>query len=116
MNYPFSMGDLRDSSLVLFNYIEAQNAVKVPWDDLRYIFGEIMYGGHIIDIRDRLLCTTYLDFFMQVKTQHFSSEFSFIFLSYLLSILNLYLTYLSTTCRHGSNLSTYLSVMCAVTL
>ncbi|PHJ17801.1 dynein heavy chain family protein, partial [Cystoisospora suis] len=65
MNYPFSIGDLRDSSLVLFNYIEAQNAVKVPWDDLRYIFGEIMYGGHIIDIRDRLLCTTYLDFFMQ---------------------------------------------------
>ncbi|PFH34573.1 dynein heavy chain family protein [Besnoitia besnoiti] len=65
MTYPFSIGDLRDSALVLFNYIEAQNAVKVPWDDLKYIFGEIMYGGHIIDVRDRLLCTTYLDFFMQ---------------------------------------------------
>ena len=22
---------------------------KVPWDDLRYLFGEIMYGGHITD-------------------------------------------------------------------
>ena len=22
---------------------------RVPWDDLRYIFGEIMYGGHITD-------------------------------------------------------------------
>ncbi|CBZ52391.1 hypothetical protein NCLIV_021800 [Neospora caninum Liverpool] len=65
MTYPFSIGDLRDSALVLFNYIETQNAVKVPWDDLRYIFGEIMYGGHIIDVRDRLLCNTYLDFFMQ---------------------------------------------------
>ncbi|KAF4642858.1 dynein heavy chain family protein [Toxoplasma gondii] len=65
MTYPFSIGDLRDSSLVLFNYLETQNAVKVPWDDLRYIFGEIMYGGHIIDVRDRLLCNTYLDFFMQ---------------------------------------------------
>ncbi|OXB72395.1 UNVERIFIED_CONTAM: hypothetical protein H355_012867 [Colinus virginianus] len=66
MSYPFSIGDLRDSALVLFNYIEAQNAVKVPWDDLKYIFGEIMYGGHIIDVRDRQLCNTYLDFFMQI--------------------------------------------------
>lgn len=67
MNYPFSIGDLRDSSHVLMNYIEQQQGgSKVPWDDLKYIFGEIMYGGHIIDPRDRLMCKTYLDFYMQV--------------------------------------------------
>eukprot|EP00921_Rhytidocystis_pertsovi_P023460 GHVQ01037522.1.p1 GENE.GHVQ01037522.1~~GHVQ01037522.1.p1 ORF type:complete len:390 (-),score=46.29 GHVQ01037522.1:403-1572(-) len=65
MNYPFALGDLRDSATVLFNYLEQQNPVKMPWDDLRYIFGEIMYGGHIVDARDRLLCSTYLECYMQ---------------------------------------------------
>lgn len=58
--YPFSAGDLRDSSIVLNNYLNA-NPGKVPWDDLRYIFGEIMYGGHITDDRDRRFCSTFLD-------------------------------------------------------
>jgi len=38
--YAFSMGDLRDSSIVLQNYMETnQSAGKIPWDDLKYIFG-----------------------------------------------------------------------------
>jgi len=32
-----------------------------PYQDLRYIFGEIMYGGHITDAWDRRTCNTYLD-------------------------------------------------------
>jgi len=61
-NYNFSIGDLRDSSLVCHNYLERANSTtgKVPWDDLRYIFGDIMYGGYITDDEDRLLCSTYL--------------------------------------------------------
>lgn len=43
---------------MLFNYLE--NSIKVPWEDLRYLFGEIMYGGHITDDWDRRLCRTYL--------------------------------------------------------
>jgi len=55
--YPFSMGDLRDSSIVLQNYMETNQASgKIPWDDLKYIFGEIMYGGHIVDDWDRRFC------------------------------------------------------------
>ncbi|CAG9311235.1 unnamed protein product [Blepharisma stoltei] len=61
MRYPFNMGDLRDSSLVLLNYFEnSQGGTKIPWEDLRYIFGEIMYGGHIVDEWDRKLCRAYL--------------------------------------------------------
>ena len=28
-------------------------AFQVPWADLRYLFGEIMYGGHIVNDFDR---------------------------------------------------------------
>ncbi|XP_034148435.1 dynein heavy chain 17, axonemal-like [Esox lucius] len=57
-SYPFNNGDLTISINVLYNYLEANS--KVPWDDLRYLFGEIMYGGHITDDWDRKLCRTYL--------------------------------------------------------
>jgi len=64
MMYPFSTGDLRDSASVLYNYLEGSSSVKIPWDDLRYIFGAIMYGGHIVDDWDRKMCATYLNYFM----------------------------------------------------
>ncbi|GCC35872.1 hypothetical protein chiPu_0014361, partial [Chiloscyllium punctatum] len=58
-SYPFNAGDLTISVNVLYNYLEANT--KVPWEDLRYLFGEIMYGGHITDDWDRRLCLTYLE-------------------------------------------------------
>jgi dynein heavy chain, axonemal len=63
MTYPFNIGDLTSCAQVTINYLE--NNPKVPWDDLRYIFGEIMYGGHIVDDWDRRLCMTYLRTYMQ---------------------------------------------------
>ncbi|XP_063285477.1 dynein axonemal heavy chain 11-like [Pelobates fuscus] len=61
--YPFNFGDLTISVSVLYNYLEANT--QVPWEDLRYLFGEIMYGGHITDDWDRRLCRTYLEEYMQ---------------------------------------------------
>nr|XP_040021026.1 dynein heavy chain 11, axonemal isoform X2 [Gasterosteus aculeatus aculeatus] len=67
-NYPFSAGDLTISASVLYNYLEANSkSMQVPWEDLRYLFGEIMYGGHITDGWDRRLCQTYLQEFMHPK-------------------------------------------------
>ncbi|NXT26749.1 DYH17 protein, partial [Syrrhaptes paradoxus] len=40
---------------------------QVPWDDLRYLFGEIMYGGHITDDWDRRLCRTYLSEYVRAE-------------------------------------------------
>ncbi|CAF1652941.1 unnamed protein product, partial [Didymodactylos carnosus] len=57
--YPFSNGDLTICADVLRNYLEAN--IKIPWEDIRYIFGEIMYGGHITDDWDRRLCRNYLE-------------------------------------------------------
>jgi dynein heavy chain len=42
---------------VLTNYVEMAND-KIPWKDLRYIFGEILYGGHITDDWDRACSAT----------------------------------------------------------
>lgn len=64
MIYPFNIGDLRDSRSILVKKMEDGGAGQVPWDDLKYIFGEIMYGGHIVDDWDRILCNAYLDYHM----------------------------------------------------
>ncbi len=56
--YSFNTGDLIICSNVLRSYLDANESV--PWDDLRYIFGEIMYGGHITDAWDRRTCIAYL--------------------------------------------------------
>jgi len=56
--YPFNDGDLTICSDVLGNYLNMYD--NVPWPDLRYIFGEIMYGGHITDQWDRRTTNTYL--------------------------------------------------------
>ena len=58
MNYPFNTGDLLCCGQCAANYLD--NNARVPWDDLRYIFGEIMYGGHIVEDWDRRLASAYL--------------------------------------------------------
>jgi dynein heavy chain len=57
--YSFNMGDLVNCTEVLYNYLEGNE--YVPWEDLRYMFGEVFYGGHITDPMDRKLCIGYLD-------------------------------------------------------
>jgi dynein heavy chain len=48
-----------------------ENSSKIPWEDLRYLFGEIMYGGHITDDWDRRLCRTFLQEWLQVTIDHY---------------------------------------------
>lgn len=57
--YNFNDGDLTICGDVLYNYLSKYEVV--PWADLRYIFGEIMYGGHITDDWDRRTNRTYLE-------------------------------------------------------
>jgi len=58
-SYPFNNGDLTVCAQVLHNYLRDND--EVPWADIRYNFGEIMYGGHITDPWDRRITNTYLD-------------------------------------------------------
>jgi dynein heavy chain len=57
--YGFNMGDLNICANVLESYLNKKTKV-IPWQDLRYMFGEIMYGGHITDFFDRRTNNTYL--------------------------------------------------------
>ena len=47
---------------MLHNYLKGYDVV--PYDDIRYIYGEIMYGGHITDNWDRRTNETYLKFYI----------------------------------------------------
>ena len=70
--YNFNDGDLTICADVLHNYLEKYE--KVPYDDLRYIYGEIMYGGHITDNWDRRTCNTYL--LVLIKPELLSKDFN----------------------------------------
>ena len=61
--YSFNTGDLLICANVLRSYLDANG--KVPWDDLRYIFGEIMYGGHVTDAWDRRILKEYLEVYFR---------------------------------------------------
>ena len=64
MAYPFNTNDLLCCAQLASNYLEASGA-RVPWDDLKFLFGEIMYGGHIVEDWDRRLASAYLDCYMR---------------------------------------------------
>jgi dynein heavy chain len=78
-NYGFNMGDLKICSDILESYLNkipsasssnlstAAVMKMIPWQDFRYIFGEIMYGGHITDYFDRRTNNTYLNVIFNEK-------------------------------------------------
>jgi dynein heavy chain len=63
--YNFNDGDLRICGDILHNYLG--NYEQVPYSDLRYLYGDIMYGGHITDNWDRTTNETYLKVLMKPK-------------------------------------------------
>lgn len=63
-SYGFSAGDLNICANILQSYWEVAVSAAgrgAPWQELRYIFGEIMYGGHITDFFDRRVTISYLE-------------------------------------------------------
>ena len=35
------------------NYMDNASGGRIPWEDLRYLFGQIIYGGHVVNDFDR---------------------------------------------------------------
>jgi dynein heavy chain len=40
---------------------EEQTSKQFPWETLRHLVGQVVYGGHVMDIWDRRMISTYLD-------------------------------------------------------
>jgi len=61
--YNFTLQDLRQSSHIVFSYLERSSG-GTPWDDIGHMVGRIMYGGHITDVWDQRVLNTYLRKFL----------------------------------------------------
>lgn len=52
------------STEIVKTYLEKAlqtNVTKIPWDSLKYLIGEVIYGGRVIDSFDRRITQTYMD-------------------------------------------------------
>lgn len=52
---------------ILDTYLTKAYSIKdtrIPWGSLKYLIGEVMYGGRVIDNFDRRIVSTYMDEYM----------------------------------------------------
>ncbi|KAE8635010.1 hypothetical protein XENTR_v10002490 [Xenopus tropicalis] len=62
--YDFNESDFQVCMEILNTYLTKafqQHDTKIPWGSLKYLIGEVMYGGRAIDSFDRRILTTYMD-------------------------------------------------------
>lgn len=64
--YDFNESDFKISAKLLNMYLQKSFDKKeeIPWETLRYLIGEAMYGGRVTDNYDRRVLTTYLEEYM----------------------------------------------------
>ncbi|CAH1993535.1 unnamed protein product [Acanthoscelides obtectus] len=65
--YDFNESDFNVCVTILSTYLtkalKAKDA-RLPWNSLKYLIGEVMYGGRVIDDFDRRIVKTYMDEYM----------------------------------------------------
>ncbi|XP_063540762.1 dynein axonemal heavy chain 10 [Cydia strobilella] len=66
ISYDFGESDFAVCMQILNCYLDRCYAAKgpTPWSTLKYLFGEVMYGGRVIDDFDRRVVKTYMDEYM----------------------------------------------------
>ena len=64
MSYDFNESDFRISFRLISMYLNkayaSEGEEELPWETLRYLIGEAMYGGRVTDDYDRRVLNTYL--------------------------------------------------------
>lgn len=64
VSYDFNMSDYLISYQLISLYLNKAHQTgdeELPWDTLRYLIGQAMYGGRVTDDNDRRVLMTYLD-------------------------------------------------------
>ncbi|KZC13452.1 Dynein heavy chain 10, axonemal [Dufourea novaeangliae] len=64
INYDFNESDFNVCTTILDTYLTKAlqaNDTRIPWNSLKYLIGEVMYGGRVIDNYDRRVSHTYMD-------------------------------------------------------
>ncbi|XP_072767433.1 LOW QUALITY PROTEIN: dynein axonemal heavy chain 10-like [Anoplolepis gracilipes] len=64
IKYDFNESDFNVCTTILDTYLTKALATKesnVPWNSLKYLIGEVMYGGRVIDSYDRRVSYIYMD-------------------------------------------------------
>ncbi|GAB1860436.1 Dynein heavy chain 10, axonemal [Camponotus japonicus] len=64
IKYDFNESDFNVCTTILDTYLTKALTTKesnVPWNSLKYLIGEVMYGGRIMDSYDRRVSYTYMD-------------------------------------------------------
>ncbi|KOC59002.1 Dynein heavy chain 10, axonemal [Habropoda laboriosa] len=64
INYDFNESDFNMCTIILNTYLTkalTANDTRLPWNSLKYLIGEVMYGGRVIDSYDRRVSETYMD-------------------------------------------------------
>jgi dynein heavy chain len=82
VSYDFNESDFRISFRLISMYLDkahVNNEENLPWDTLRYLIGEAMYGGRVTDDFDRRVLNTYLkeyfgDFIFDKNQRFFFSQ------------------------------------------
>uniref|UniRef100_A0A8C4N1H9 Dynein heavy chain 10, axonemal n=1 Tax=Eptatretus burgeri TaxID=7764 RepID=A0A8C4N1H9_EPTBU len=62
--YNFNESDFQVCLEILNTYLikaHQKDNPKIPWSSLKYLIGEVMYGGRVIDSFDRRVLTTYME-------------------------------------------------------
>lgn len=63
--YDFNETDFLVCLEILQTYmLKVTKNVSIPWNSLKYLIGEVMYGGRVIDDFDRRIVKTYMDEYM----------------------------------------------------
>ncbi|KAK3083644.1 hypothetical protein FSP39_000711 [Pinctada imbricata] len=67
ISYDFNESDFRVCMQILNTYLTKSFELKeqkLPWNSLKYLIGEVMYGGRAIDNFDRRVLNTYMNEYM----------------------------------------------------
>uniref|UniRef100_A0A336KTI1 CSON011058 protein n=1 Tax=Culicoides sonorensis TaxID=179676 RepID=A0A336KTI1_CULSO len=67
ITYDFNESDYQVCIQILGIYLSKAISMKetrIPWNSLKYLIGEVMYGGRVIDDFDRRIVQTYMDEYM----------------------------------------------------